>query len=127
LSAYSFALDTAKATTEALEAVCEPYDGEAPDATFTCAGAARPGFFVEMTEEDLVNGMTNGYWIQAWTAWVSIIRRVSLQVLIRGEGSLKDDGETEQKGKNHFCFFNPRTHVFRGMVFVLACEACTEG
>jgi len=71
--------------------------------------------------------MTNGYWIQAWTAWVSIIRRVSLQVLIRGEGSLKDDDETEQKGKNHFCFFNPRTHVFRGMVFVLACEARTEG
>lgn len=95
MSAYSFTLDTAKAATEALQAVCESYDGEAPDATFTCAGAARPGFFVEMAEEDLTNGMTNGYWIQAWTAWVSRIRCDSLQVLIRDEGSLKDDGETE--------------------------------
>lgn len=126
MSAYSFALDTAKAATEALEAVCEPYDGEAPDATFTCAGAARPGFFVEMTEKDLANGMTNGYWIQAWTAWVSVIRCVSLQVLIRGKGSLKDDGETEQKGENHFRFFDPRTHVLRRIFFVLACEARTE-
>ncbi|XP_006464124.1 hypothetical protein AGABI2DRAFT_194697 [Agaricus bisporus var. bisporus H97] len=66
---YSFALDTAKASTDALEAVCEPYNGETPDATFTCAGASRPMFFVEMTDEDLIKGMNDGYWIQAWTAW----------------------------------------------------------
>jgi len=125
--AYSFALDTAKAATEALEAVCRPYNGEAPDATFTCAGAARPGFFVEMTEEDLANGMTSGYWIQAWTAWVSRIRCDSPQVLTWDEGSLKDDGETREERENHFCFFNPRSHVFCGIFFVLAREARTEG
>jgi 3-dehydrosphinganine reductase len=78
---YSFALDTAKASSDALEAVCGPYNGTAPDATFTCAGASRPGFFVEMTEEDLTKGMTNGYWVQAWTAWVSETHPVSTQVL----------------------------------------------
>ncbi|KAJ3493898.1 hypothetical protein NLJ89_g10916 [Agrocybe chaxingu] len=69
LKAYSHALDTAAASTEALEAVCEPFGGQAPDAIVMCAGASKPMFFVEMTEEDLVNGMTNGYWVQAWTAW----------------------------------------------------------
>jgi hypothetical protein len=28
-------------------------------------------FFVEMTEEDLVRGMDQGYWVQAWTVHVS--------------------------------------------------------
>jgi 3-dehydrosphinganine reductase len=69
--AHSFALDTAQGATEALEAVCAPYNGDAPDATFTCAGTARPGFFVQMAEEDLTKGMVNTYWVQAWTAWVS--------------------------------------------------------
>jgi len=27
-------------------------------------------FFVEMEEQDLVDGMANAYWLQAWTAWV---------------------------------------------------------
>ncbi|CAA7263965.1 unnamed protein product [Cyclocybe aegerita] len=71
LKAYSHALDTAAASTEALEAVCEPFGGQAPDAIIMCAGASKPMFFVEMTEEDLVNGMTNGYWVQAWTAWAA--------------------------------------------------------
>lgn len=75
---YSFALDTAKASTDALEAVCEPYNGETPDATFTCAGASRPMFFVEMTDEDLIKGMNDGYWIQAWTAWVRLYKFVTI-------------------------------------------------
>lgn len=29
-------------------------------------------FFVEMTEQDMVDGMTNGYWVQAWTAFVRL-------------------------------------------------------
>jgi hypothetical protein len=35
-----------------------------------CAGSAKPKYFVELTEEDLTQGMTNGYWLQAWTAFV---------------------------------------------------------
>jgi hypothetical protein len=36
-----------------------------------CAGASRPKFFLEMSEEEFSQGMTNGYWLQAWTAFVS--------------------------------------------------------
>lgn len=54
----------------ALKKVCEAYEGQAPDAVFTCAGSSKPMFFVEMEDEDLVNGMTAGYWVQAWTAFV---------------------------------------------------------
>jgi hypothetical protein len=50
--------------------VCKPYGGEAPDAIFTCAGSSKPKFFVEMTGDELVDGMNNAYWIQAFTAWV---------------------------------------------------------
>jgi 3-dehydrosphinganine reductase len=38
---------------------------------FTCAGAAKPKFFVEMDEQELIDGMVDSYWVQAWTAWVS--------------------------------------------------------
>jgi len=27
-------------------------------------------FFMEMDDQDLVDGMVNAYWLQAWTAWV---------------------------------------------------------
>ena len=73
LRAYSFALDAAEAATAALEAVCQPFNGDAPDAIFACAGASRPMFFVEMTEGDMAKGMDDGYWVQAWTAWVSYV------------------------------------------------------
>lgn len=29
-------------------------------------------FYLEMTEEDLTQGMSNGFWVQAWSAKVSI-------------------------------------------------------
>lgn len=43
----------------------------APDAVFACAGSSKPMYFVEMKEQDLTQGMTAGYWVQAWTAFVS--------------------------------------------------------
>ena len=67
---YSHALHPAAEATAALELVSEPYGGDAPDAVFACAGSAKPMFFVEMEEQDLVDGMLNAYWLQAWTAWV---------------------------------------------------------
>jgi hypothetical protein len=69
-SAYSFSLSTAAESNAALKAVCEPFGGQAPDAVFNCAGAAKPMFFVEMTEEDLMSGMDKAYWVQAWTTHV---------------------------------------------------------
>ncbi|KAF8871168.1 oxidoreductase [Gymnopilus junonius] len=68
---YSHALDSGKASAEALELVCKAHGGGAPDAVFACAGSSKPMFFVEMDECDLTDGMTNGYWIQAWTAWAA--------------------------------------------------------
>jgi 3-dehydrosphinganine reductase len=70
LKAYSFSLDTAKESAAALDAACEPHGGRAPDAVFACAGASKPMFLVEMDEQDFHNGMTMGYWVQAWTAFV---------------------------------------------------------
>ncbi|PPR08280.1 hypothetical protein CVT24_001120 [Panaeolus cyanescens] len=71
IKAYSHSLDTAAASEKALDEVCQLYDGVAPDIVFNCAGASRPGFFVEMSEQDLTNGMKDGYWVQAWTAWAA--------------------------------------------------------
>ncbi|KAK7036528.1 hypothetical protein VNI00_011725 [Paramarasmius palmivorus] len=71
LAAYSFDLSTGSGSVKALEAVCEPYEGRAPDAVLALAGMGRPKFFVEMTEEDLVQGMNGAYWVQAWTAWAA--------------------------------------------------------
>ncbi|KAF9259167.1 oxidoreductase [Marasmius fiardii PR-910] len=65
---YSYSLTEARAAEEALTAACEPHGGRAPDAIFLCAGAARPGYFVEQTPESLENGMNISYWISAYTA-----------------------------------------------------------
>ncbi|KAL9710773.1 3-dehydrosphinganine reductase [Leucoagaricus gongylophorus] len=122
--AYSFALDTAKAATEALEAVCRPYNGEAPDATFTCAGAARPGFFVEMTEEDLANGMTSGYWIQAWTAWA-----VSKMMVKQGKKG-KITFVSSTLGLMSFVgysSYSPAKHALRGLADTLHSEMLLYG
>ena len=71
LNAYSYSLDTASGSTQALQDVCRPFGGQCPDAVFACAGSSKPMFFVEMDEQDLVNGMVDSYWVQAWTAWVN--------------------------------------------------------
>ncbi|KAL0577687.1 3-dehydrosphinganine reductase [Marasmius crinis-equi] len=71
LNAYSFALDTAAESSKALNAACEAHDGHAPDAVFACAGSSKPKFFLEMSEDELANGMVNAYWVQAWTAWAA--------------------------------------------------------
>ncbi|KAJ7635360.1 oxidoreductase [Roridomyces roridus] len=70
LHAYSFSLYTAAESSAALEAACKEHGDKSPDAVFTCAGAARPKYFVEMTEEDLRHGMDDAYWVQAWTIFV---------------------------------------------------------
>lgn len=67
---YSHSLTSAKESQEALQAVIAGHNEEVPDAVFLCAGGSKPKFFVEMSEEELVQGMDMGYWIQAWTAWV---------------------------------------------------------
>jgi len=73
LKAYSFSLDDAASSAAAFEYACLGNGGRCPDAVFLCAGASRPGFFVEETEASLRSGMDNGYWVQAWSALVSQI------------------------------------------------------
>ncbi|KAF8529180.1 hypothetical protein BU17DRAFT_73355 [Hysterangium stoloniferum] len=68
LKSYSFSLRSADSSSAALEAACQVHGNKAPDAIFTCAGASRPGFFIEQTEKMLLDGMDNAYWVQAWTA-----------------------------------------------------------
>ncbi|KAH9933618.1 oxidoreductase [Epithele typhae] len=68
LKAYSFAVNSEAGSAAALEAACEPFKGRAPDAVFTCAGASRPGFFVELNEESLRQGLELTYYAQAFTA-----------------------------------------------------------
>ncbi|KAF8439756.1 hypothetical protein L210DRAFT_3401946 [Boletus edulis BED1] len=69
--AFSFSLASASASSEALAAATAGHN-EFPDAIFCCAGASKPMFLVEMGEAELENGMRDGYWVQAWTAWAAI-------------------------------------------------------
>lgn len=41
-----------------------------------------------MTEEDMVRGMNDGYWVQAWTAWVSLYKFTRLYPLTATAGGL---------------------------------------
>ena len=63
-------MNTAQESAAALTAACEPHGGKAPDAVFTCAGSSKPKFFVDLTEEEMLEGMVTAYWVQAWTAHV---------------------------------------------------------
>ncbi|KAI0750735.1 oxidoreductase [Daedaleopsis nitida] len=65
---YSFAINTEDGSAAAIKAASEPFDGRCPDAFFLCAGASRPGFFVEQTEESIRRGMEHTYYAQVFTA-----------------------------------------------------------
>lgn len=75
---HSFSLSTADGARGAVEAECralaQQSDGkvEIPDAFILCAGSAFPRFWVEAADEQLVQGMEQAYWVQAWTAHVSV-------------------------------------------------------
>ncbi|KAI0667844.1 oxidoreductase [Trametes maxima] len=68
LKAYSFSVDSEAGSLAALKAASEPFGGRCPEALFLCAGAARPSYWVEQTDELLRNGMQISYWAQACTA-----------------------------------------------------------
>ncbi|EPQ55594.1 oxidoreductase [Gloeophyllum trabeum ATCC 11539] len=116
---HSFSVGTAEGASAALQAVMDVHDGLTPDAVFLCAGKSTPKFFVEMTEQDLTEGMTNGYWVQAWTAWAVTKKMV------------------EQQRKGKICFvsstlgymsfigyasYSPPKHALRGLADTLRSE-----
>ncbi|KAI0719606.1 oxidoreductase [Cerioporus squamosus] len=65
---YSFSVSTEDGSAAAIKAASEPFDGRSPDAFFLCAGASRPGFFIEQSEASLKQGMEQTYYAQAFTA-----------------------------------------------------------
>lgn len=125
LSAYSHSLDTASASTLALEDACRPFGGQCPDAVFACAGSSKPMFFVEMDEQDLVNGMTNGYWVQAWTAWAAA-KRMARENKKGGKIVLVSStlGYMSFLG---YASYSPPKHALRGLADTLHSEMMLYG
>ena len=122
--AFSFSLASASTSAEALAAAAASHN-EFPDAVFCCAGASKPMFLMEMSEAELGGGMRDGYWVQAWTAWVSRHHLSLLLLCLQSHsGSCKGDGKTRTQGENYTRFFDPWTHVICGIFFVLSCQAC---
>ncbi|KAF8312222.1 NAD(P)-binding protein [Clavulina sp. PMI_390] len=68
LKSYSYSIHDLKGATAALEAASAAHGGKSPEVFLLCAGLSKPMFFMEMTEEDQTRGMTNAYWLQAWSA-----------------------------------------------------------
>ncbi|KAJ7625435.1 oxidoreductase [Mycena rosella] len=110
LTAYSFSLTTAEESAAALEAVCKPHDGRAPDAVFACAGSSKPMFFMDMTPQDMADGMVNGYWIQAWTAMAAA----------------KKNGARGNQGQDRSRFFYSGLHVFYRLGVIFPGETCAS-
>ncbi|TFK26976.1 oxidoreductase [Coprinopsis marcescibilis] len=125
IQARSHSLDTATSSTEALESICEAHGGAAPDAVFACAGASKPMFFMEMTEEDLSNGMTTGYWVQAWTAW-AVARKMAKQKKRGGKIVLVSSmlGYMSFLG---YASYSPAKHALRGLADTLQSELMLYG
>lgn len=67
---YSFAVNTEAGAAGSVKAASEAHGGRCPDAMFLCAGAARPGFFVDQDEALLKKQMEETYWAQALSALV---------------------------------------------------------
>jgi 3-dehydrosphinganine reductase len=126
--AFSFSLASASASAEALAAATAGHN-ESPDAVFCCAGSSKPMFLVEMSEAELDGGMRDGYWVQAWTAWV---RRHHLSplsfVYIRIQAAAKEMAKRGNKGKIilvsstlglmsfvGYSSYSPAKHALRGM------------
>ncbi|KAF8153817.1 oxidoreductase [Crassisporium funariophilum] len=125
IRAYSHSLDTALGSTVALKDACQPHGGIAPDAAFLCAGSCKPMFFVEMTEEDLVNGMTNGYWVQAWSAWA-----VAKQMAREGKKGGSITLVSSMLGYVSFvgwASYAPGKHALRGLADTLQSEMMLYG
>ncbi|KZT62215.1 oxidoreductase [Calocera cornea HHB12733] len=71
LTIYSYDLSTAAGAQQALQAACELFGGQAPDAVFLCAGASRPVFFVEATEDDFKGQIETIYYTALWSSWAA--------------------------------------------------------
>jgi hypothetical protein len=119
-------LSDAAESAAALEAVCKPHNGRAPDAVFACAGSSKPMFFMDMTPQDMQEGMVNGYWVQAWTAMVIFAQfKIGSHVLIIYVGGGQENGERGIQGKDCARFLHSWLHVFHRLGIIFSGETCT--
>ncbi|KAJ6466566.1 oxidoreductase [Mycena vitilis] len=117
LAAHSFDLKTAASSAAALEAVCKPHNNQAPAAIFTCAGSQKPKFFMDMTEDELREGMDQGYWVQAWTlAAKKMVRQGSKGKIVLISSTL---GYMAFIG---WASYSPAKHALRGLADTLQSE-----
>ncbi|KAG1876041.1 hypothetical protein C8R48DRAFT_690544 [Suillus tomentosus] len=122
--AFSFSLDTAEQSAAALQAASDAHDGKVPDAVFACAGAAKPMYLLEMQPEDLSRGMTNGYWIQAWTAFAAakqMVREKKKGKIVLVSSTL---GYMSLIG---YSSYSPAKHALRGLADSLHSELMLYG
>ncbi|KAG8845456.1 3-dehydrosphinganine reductase [Tulasnella sp. 330] len=120
LASYSFPLNTAAGSSGALHAACEPFGGRVPDAAFLCAGSSKPDWFVNMTEADLLNGMEQGYWVQAFTAHAIV--KLTAEQEFKG-GKIAFVGSTvSYMSFAGFASYAPAKHALRGLCDTLRNE-----
>ncbi|KAG0693242.1 hypothetical protein DFH29DRAFT_816540 [Suillus ampliporus] len=122
--AFSFSLDTAEESAAALRAASDAHGGHVPDAVFACAGAAKPMYLLDMQAEDLTRGMSNGYWIQAWTAFAAakqMVRENKKGKIILVSSTL---GYMSLIG---YSSYSPAKHALRGLADSLHSELMLYG
>jgi len=124
LKSYSFSLDTAKAAAEAIEAASAAHEGRVPDAFFLCAGASKPMFYLEMTEEDHTGGMNTGYWLQAWSAFAAA-KKLAQQGI---KGRIAFVGSTlSYMSFVGYASYSPAKYALRGLSDALRSELLLYG
>ncbi|KAJ7167368.1 oxidoreductase [Mycena crocata] len=119
LKSYSYSINEAEAASAALEAVCAAHDGRCPDAIFSCAGTATPGFFVEETESSLRKAMEMTYWVQACTALVAAKRMARDRVPGKIVFVSSIAGYMSFVG---YASYSPGKHALRGLAETLRSE-----
>ncbi|EIW74911.1 oxidoreductase [Coniophora puteana RWD-64-598 SS2] len=121
---FSFSLDNASESAAALKAASDAHGGRAPDAVFTCAGASKPMFFLDMEEQDLTKGMVDGYWVQAWTALAAA--KAMAKQGVKGKIVLVSStlGYMSFVG---YASYSPAKHALRGLADTLRSELLLYG
>ncbi|KAF8335049.1 uncharacterized protein EI90DRAFT_3280159 [Cantharellus anzutake] len=124
IKSYSFSLSSGDESTRALDAACALHGGKSPDALFLCAGASRPRFIVDSTEQDMLQGMVEGYWVQAWSA-IAAVKRMAHE---GAKGKIVLVGST----LSYMAFvgygsYTPAKHALRGFSDTLRNECLLYG
>lgn len=118
---YSFSLSTAEDSKAALEAVMGGHSGQAPDASFLCAGGSKPKFWAEMSSQELTDGMNMGYWVQAWSAWVFARDSLLSFVTHYPLGYKSGNDKAAKKRSLGVCLLDAGIHVSGWLRFLFTC------